>query len=71
MNDDLKLILLDQNVLVDGLANVLQQVLMLGAESLPQPEKDKRLRILESLQIVQDGAKKTCDRIKAAHAVGE
>jgi hypothetical protein len=64
MNEELAAILMDLNELCEANANAIEQVLML-AGAMPQPEKEKQLAVLKSIQIAQDGCKKTRARIQA------
>jgi hypothetical protein len=66
MNDELLEILTDLNALCEANSNAIEQVLMLGAVEMSQPEKNKRLRILASIQGIQEGCKKTLSSIEAA-----
>ena len=72
MSDDLLVILMDLCNLSESALTNIEQVMMLDVDSMPQPEKDKRLEVLRSIQITQDGCKKTFARIEVLHrgAVG-
>ena len=65
MTDDLIDILSDLLALCDAGLNATEQVLMLDAEGLPQAQKEKRLAILKSIGIAQDGCKATLARVEA------